>query len=411
MSNKFSAYLSIYNDWDILPAALRSIASHVDELVVVDGPYEWMVSYLAGLGLDPRRSDPRVYAALDASGIPYRVISKVWRNEPEKRQTGYEACTHRFIYRVDADEVLFFDDAELERMLSGGGAVGEMEMPSYVAPGWIIAANNNGPIGRQCLLFDREQISPEVHLNYLWLVLGVDELPSPGVRPFPIHPEPLAFNAHLTGWRTPETSVSRAAFYNLNWMRAHGTPWLPELQGRPLTDVNALFDLVPPRYFLNSLRRGRMAAGTDGLTREAIIRASPLSPEQEATFAGLYQSFLDSLTAMNAAAAHEAQPYVREMLTIFDLTTPAARNAIASDGQVVLELSAHIWSARVRLNTYSATAPHSTEEMLAFELAGRELRIALPEPPDASRQMLRQNLDFQVWLDSPSVLQTFIART
>jgi hypothetical protein len=37
MASKFSAYLSIYNDWDILPSALRSVASYLDELVVVDG--------------------------------------------------------------------------------------------------------------------------------------------------------------------------------------------------------------------------------------------------------------------------------------------------------------------------------------------------------------------------------------
>jgi hypothetical protein len=108
MAGKFSAYLSIYNDWDILPASLRSVASHVDELVVVDGAYEWMVPYLTMLGIDPLRSDPRVYAALEASGIPFRVISENWKSEPEKRQAGYEACTHDYIYRVDADEVMYF---------------------------------------------------------------------------------------------------------------------------------------------------------------------------------------------------------------------------------------------------------------------------------------------------------------
>ena len=48
MTRKFSAYLSIYNDWDILAWTLRSIASYVDELVVVDGAYEWMAPDLKG---------------------------------------------------------------------------------------------------------------------------------------------------------------------------------------------------------------------------------------------------------------------------------------------------------------------------------------------------------------------------
>jgi tetratricopeptide (TPR) repeat protein len=43
---KFSAYLSVYNDWDILEPALRSIRPFVDELVVVDGGYRWMAEFL-----------------------------------------------------------------------------------------------------------------------------------------------------------------------------------------------------------------------------------------------------------------------------------------------------------------------------------------------------------------------------
>ena len=45
MASNFSAYLSIYNDWDILEPALKSIAPYIDELVVVDGGYKWMAPY------------------------------------------------------------------------------------------------------------------------------------------------------------------------------------------------------------------------------------------------------------------------------------------------------------------------------------------------------------------------------
>ena len=56
--SEFSAYLSIYNDWDILLPALKSVAAHVDELVVVDGAYQWMEPYLKAIGGDPAKSDP-----------------------------------------------------------------------------------------------------------------------------------------------------------------------------------------------------------------------------------------------------------------------------------------------------------------------------------------------------------------
>jgi hypothetical protein len=407
MSKKISAYLSIFNDWDILPAALRSIAKHVDDLVVVDGAYEWMLPYLTRLGIDPHRSDRRVYAALEQSGIPFRVICRVWRNEPEKRQTGYEACVHPFIYRIDADEILFFDDPALERMLSRGSAVGEMDMPAYITPEWIAVADSDGRIGRQGLLFDRNQVTAAAHLGYLWLVPEAGEPPLPGTKPFPIHPEPIAYNAHLTSWRTPASSANRAAFYVLNWVRQNA---VPELHWQPLGDLNLLFDAMPPRAFMGSLRWGFIAAGTGELQQGQIIRPSPLGADKEASFANLYPSFLDSLAAMNADAASEAQPFATIFPVILDLTTSAARDAIVSGGNVVLEFSAGLQSAAVELNTYAATTPQISRETLPFELRGRELRFMIPKPPDASRQMLRENVEILVSLDSPSPAQTFIAR-
>ncbi len=139
MPTKLSAYLQIYNDWDFLAPMLRSIAPYVDELVVVDGAYAWMADFLERSGRNPLRSDARVFDALEDSRIPYRVITKLWKNEIEKRMAGYTACEGRYVLRIDADEVMFFDDAELERFFSDGSAIAQVELPSYIAPGWLKA--------------------------------------------------------------------------------------------------------------------------------------------------------------------------------------------------------------------------------------------------------------------------------
>ena len=406
MPNRFSAYLSIYNDWDILTPALRSVAEHVDELVVVDGAYEWMVPYVSALGLDPTRSDPRVYAAIEEAGIPFRVIARVWNNEPEKRLAGYAACANRYVYRVDADEVQFFNDDELANWLSQKAAVGEMEMPAYLAPGWVVTGRNETNIGRQCFLFDRAQVTPEIHLNYLWLVLTSDQLPLAGNRPFKIHPDPLAFNAHLSGWRRPETAANRAAFYILNWMREFGVPWLPELRGRPLADAHELFRIVPATAFLWSMRRGRIAVGLGDLRDDRTIRPSTLAPEREATILGIYRDFLDSLATMNAAAASEPQSFVTGMPTLLDISTPAAREALAPDGIMTLRLSAKLYSAKVQAYTCATTEPHTEISPLHFELDGTDLRITLPAP---RQDVLRQSVEFLAWLDSPLYAQSFQA--
>lgn len=409
MAATFSAYLSIYNDWDILPSALRSVASHIDELVVVDGAYDWMVPYLTMLGLDPAQSDPRVYAAVEASGIPFRVISRTWSNEIEKRQAGYDACIHRYIYRVDADEIMFFNDSALETALSRGLAVGGMEMPTYVAPGWISCPKSESGIGRQCFLFDRQKISAEVHLNYLWLILTADTLPLPGTKPFEVYPDALAFNAHLTGWRTPETSVSRAAFYVLNWMRQYGVPWLPALRDRPLADLEDLFRIVTPQVFLSSLRMGPIAIGMTETIDRRILQPTTLGAEEEAIFAGLYESFLWSLAEMNARAVTHEQCFLTSVPVLLDLSTHAARDAIAPNGTATLRMSMPVLSARVRLLTYATSEPTIAGHVLPVDLRGHDLCVELPGLPEGGRRMLRQCLEFQVWLDSQILPQRFQA--
>ncbi len=54
----FSGYLSVYKCWEILPNVLASIKNLVSELIVVDGGYTWMKSYLEATGKEPDRSYP-----------------------------------------------------------------------------------------------------------------------------------------------------------------------------------------------------------------------------------------------------------------------------------------------------------------------------------------------------------------
>jgi hypothetical protein len=405
MAAKFSAYLSIFNDWDILPSALQSVASHVDELVVVDGAYDWMVPYLTMLGVDPTRSDPRVYAAIEASGIPFRVISRTWQNEVEKRQSGYEACAHDYIYRIDADEIMFFNDSTLDAALSRGLAVGEMEMPTYVAPGWISCPKNSSRIGRQCFLFDRRQISSEIHLNYLWLILTADSLPQAGSKPFPVYPEPLAFNAHLTGWRTPKTGVNRAAFYVLNWMRQNGVPWLPAMRDQPLTNIQGLFDIMSPNAFLSSLSRGRIAFGMAEPPNERSFMPTPLSAEQDATFSDIYETFLRSLAESNIQATAQDQQFLTSLPTLLDLSTSAARDAITSNGMVSLRMSAPLRAAKVQLLTYATGEVGNQVQDLPVNVSGTDMHVALPDV--GGPYMLRQCLEFHVWPESTDLSQRF----
>jgi hypothetical protein len=411
MSTKFSAYLSMFNDWDILPAALRSVAQYVDELVVVDGAYDWMVPYLKMLGRDPLRSDPRVYDAIEASGIPFRVFAGTWKNEIEKRQSGYDACTHDYICRIDADEIMFFSDNALQAALSSGVAVGEMLMPCYVAPGWISRHKDLPHIERQCFLFDRRQVSSEIHLNYLWLVLPADTLPSAAGQPYAIYPEPLAFNAHLTGWRTPETAVNRAAFYVFNRMRKRGVPWISELGDRPLADMRRLLSFVPADAFRSAFRRGRIAMGMIESRSDRLFLPTLLKAEQEETFTGLFGKFLDSLTIVNRLAAAEDQVFLTSQPTLLDLSTPASRAAVAPNGTVSIRVSTPLISATAQLQTYAGDEPNIEMVDLPVSISGTDFHVELPGIGTSARPILRQCLEFHVRSNEPNPSQRFRALT
>lgn len=409
MSRKCSGYLSIYNDWDLLEPALRSVAPMIDELVVVDGAYDWMAEYSRRLGHDPLRSDQRVYDIIAALGIPYRTVSRLWSNEIEKRLAGYAACAHRYVCRIDADEVLTLDTAELERFFAANGAVAEMDMPTYIAPGWIQGTTGTDHAARQAFLFDREQVSADLHLNYLWLVLTADKLPRPGERPWPVHGQPVAFNAHLTEWRTPETALMRASFYTMNYMRAHGVPWLPELRNVPLQDPLKLFERVTPAQFKDILLGSRLVAGNADLPAGGCVRRSPLSEAQEAAFAGCYGRLMDELGALNRDLVN-GRYFVTGQRVSIDIGTPGALEALTPDEMIVFEFTGDVAAAKVELRCLTADEPWQATREPRHWRSGRFLCVHVSPAEWARRAFLRRKLEFQVWMAPGHPVQQFRVR-
>jgi hypothetical protein len=64
-----SAYLCLFDDFDLLGPALETIVDRVDEIVVVDGAYRWMLPYFTKMNRDPTRSVSQVYDVLSKSKI------------------------------------------------------------------------------------------------------------------------------------------------------------------------------------------------------------------------------------------------------------------------------------------------------------------------------------------------------
>jgi hypothetical protein len=375
---KISSYISIFDDWDLLKPSLWSIEELVDEIVVVDGAYDWMAPYLRTTRRDPTRSHDEVYDILASFGKKVRVVNRLWRNETEKRQAGYAACQGRYILRNDADEVLFWDQARFEAFVQSGHAVGQMEMPIYVSPGRIRIANLSANIERQSFLFDSQKISARQHLSYLWLVLPPDERES--LEPSEsrlIFAEPVAFTAHLTHWRSPQTAVNRARFYVMNFIRSTGSlPWVKGFNYESDVGFGPLFDMVSPAAFHDILLGHPIVAGPPQLGSD-ITCPSGRPVLSDRVFAMLYDNMLDGLTRLNDEFAIRPRAMANGVEYLIDATT---NRSIASiqDGDVVrLVFSEPVQSAQAKIKYFHVNGA-STDKETPVEVLGNEISFEVP---------------------------------
>lgn len=317
-----SAYINVFDDWDILGPALAAAAPFVKEIVVVDGAYRWMCPILEALGRDPARSDSRVAEVAAPFGSKVRFLHGVWDNECSKRAAGYAACTERFIMRLDADEILFVDTPALGRFFASGSAVAEMEIPIYLAPGWVRGKRDGKKIWtnfeRSALLFDRKQIDAQAHLSYLWLMVSEAEQSGLAPRnPALVSKEPVAFGAHLTHWRCASTAACRARFYVSNYLREH---MQDQLRG-------IVASSAAPSLWMECLLGHAIVAGWPEMAGWEA-RPTPLSDVQESTFAHLYAAFLDNLTELNARLSQSPRSVTAGDFQYLDISSPKALAAL-----------------------------------------------------------------------------------
>ena len=354
-----------------------------------------MTPFFEAIGKNIVKSADQVYDHLETSRIPYRVLSGVWENEFEKRKTGYSACRYRYRICVDADEIYFFHEQNLEQFLRADAAVGITRKSVYLAPGWMLSDDPVRPF-----FFDSKKITADNHLNYLWLVdklplwlLGKE--PPPSADQPPIYPAPLAFTAHLTHWRTPATSVNRAAFYTLNWIRHNGAPGYQEGPLKPLADLDAFFKRIPPRIYLDTLKNNDIVVGHEELGGR-FLKPSPLAARDDARLTPLFENFLRSQAITNqefaAVGRHTFGP-VR-----IDMTSEAAAVAISAGGAFIIESQGVLNAAKSYLHYLIPGEPWELLQEVPTEICGNRLKIDLPPPLDTgTAAFLRKVLTLQAW--------------
>jgi hypothetical protein len=398
-----SSYISIFEDWDLLRPALWSIDDFVDEIVVVDGAYDWMAPSIHSQNGDPSRSSEEVYDVLSSFGKKIKIVNGLWRNETHKRQAGYEACQGRHILRNDADEIVFWNPIKFEEFLGSGCAVGQMEMPIYVSPGQIRSSSPTAAIERQSFLFDRSQITAAQHLSYLWLVLPPEERETlDAVDNRLIFPDPIAFTAHLTHWRAPETSINRARFYVMNYIRSTGNlPWLKDFKYNETSGFGDLFKLIPPKVFDEILLGHAIVAGPPQVTN-MILRPSGRPQLADRVFAMLYDNMISGLTRLNDDLCRRPRAIANGVQYLIDASTNRSLSKLENDGAIVLDFSEPIHNSQVVLTTLLPDATTKSEE-LSVEISNSRISFSVPRIDYSEVNPIRRTVAITARTKTPTI--------
>jgi hypothetical protein len=380
-----SAYITLMDDWDILHAALSSIAPVVDEIVVADGAYAWMEPYFTACGRDPAHSNPHVARVLDQFGAKLRVIRGVWQDEIHKRVAGFEACRHRFVLRADADEVALLDPARIDAFLRSDAAVATADVPMMVTPDWVRARADGQP-ERLGVLFDRQRITAAQHLAHLWLIMPPEEQDRVSRSEGAVFAESLGFIAHLTHWRRPETAVSRARFYVLNHYRGAAT--LPLLgDSDPGAGFTPLFQQISPADWDALMLSHAIVSGLPDMTG---FELRPMPIEVTPALPGLYANFLTGLAALNDRVAIQSRPVLHGEPLSIDLTSPLS----CQDGSLTLGFSKPLIDVKASISVITAEAPWSATIPVSLAITHNTATLQIPNAPAAC---LRRSLTLSAW--------------
>jgi hypothetical protein len=157
----------LYHDLQFLDDIIGRIYEHVDEIVLIDGPYLYSLELLKLCNLYyDETNKPDELTRIIAKYPKIKYTFGIFSNEEEKRILGYNSCSHDIILLVDADEFFTIDSNKLTDFLG--------QQDKFVAGFDIynmsrINIQYNNTV-KKFVLFNRLRISADDHLDYLWLV-------------------------------------------------------------------------------------------------------------------------------------------------------------------------------------------------------------------------------------------------
>ena len=303
-----SAYMIAHCDDDFLEQAIASIINRVDELIFVDGAYKWIAPFFTAAGLDPERSWQKTHDILAKFGNKIKYFNGIWDDELHKRSFGWSQCSGDIIIRVDADEILEFDEDEYASFLMSNKAVAQMEIPFMLTSSSERLRVGLEQTPRLCAIFKTSRFRNALqHCSYLWLILTEDERKRCGpMNAQHVYEPPIIRTAHLTGMRTPRTAVNRARFYALQYVRVTGhLQW--SFAQSPVTvpeeKISQIFDLLSADEYTSYLEGHDIVSGfatmQDFRVAPYDFEGTPVQAQVQAAYDAYNASLADLLDFAN----------------------------------------------------------------------------------------------------------------
>jgi hypothetical protein len=208
-----AALINYFNDEDMLRWQLdEGFLEGYDRIYIWDGPY----SYVNAMPLFP------TLERLDNSDLGKRLLADprviyhyaVWKDEGEKRIDAYRRITEDVVVLHDTDEFLQLDGDYLKRFWCSAATVAGVLIENIYAGGVAGATEHYSgqslkDLPSKWVIFKREMVSPERHIDYTWLV-GVDQKP---LDASVLYSKPPAHTYHLTGCRNRRGQINKLSFY------------------------------------------------------------------------------------------------------------------------------------------------------------------------------------------------------
>lgn len=383
---KISAYLIVHADDDFLRDALATVYDRVDEIVVVDGAYEWVAPFFARAGLDPGRSPESTHAALAPFARKIRYFDGVWRDELHKRGFAFAQCSGEVVFRIDADELFEFDEPALAAFLASDAALAQVAIPQMVTPTLQVrpVAQDREPLLGAVFRRDRYP-DPQTHCAHLWLVLTADERSRVGKADWSgLFPDPVARVAHLTRWRTPRTAVNRQRYYSLQHTRSTGhIPWEHRPAPAafdPQARLEQIFETFTPQAYTSFLEGQRIVSGFPDMEGHQLI-PTRFGPDTTAAMTRHHAAYRASLEALSRFRERR-RVLANGVGTYIDLTHLGAEGIAG----VTLRFDQPPRAASARIELLSEAqvgAERPLSEGLWVRTEGRRLHVRLDRRLDA----------------------------